>query len=113
MLNTDLANRKKAHYIPLVHIFFSVFDIHSERSKVISYVGTITVRREEQLRKAWNGIATSEVGKVRLTRAALSMRKSTKIGVSLIDDLTHLLLLTSKRTVPEEGGRPNTNTTSD
>ncbi len=70
MLTTDLVKRKKApHYFPLIHSSFSVFDIHYESLKEISYVGTITVRREEQLRKAWNGIATSEVGKVRLAIA--------------------------------------------
>ena len=53
-------------------------------------MGTITVRREEQLRKAWEGIATSEVGKVRLTRAALSKKESNKIGVSFIDGLADL-----------------------
>ena len=37
----------------------------------MSYVGTCKVRKEEQYMKASYGISTSEVGKVRLARAAL------------------------------------------
>ena len=80
------------------------------RIHLLTYVGTITARRDEQPEKAKSDISTSEVGKVNSTRGQISMRALTEKEVLTtliyIIILTHIRELTRKSHVPEVSDRP-------
>ena len=81
MLTTDLAKGITS----VKNMLLSLSFISKDRNNCLrffTYVGTITVRREEQLEKALFDITTSDVDKVRSTRALFAKRQSNRKTVN-------------------------------